>query len=100
MPLFKKLTAELIPRPTQLLVVSAHWESPGAGVAVTTASHPPLLYDYYGFPADSYKIEWPAPGSPALAARVSELLAPLGLPVEKEAKRGLDHGVFVPLKLV
>ena len=99
-PLFTKLGIELSPRPTQLLVISAHWEVPGRGVAVTTSARPPLLYDYYGFPAHSYKIEWPAPGSPALASRVEELLRPLGLPVAQEDRRGLDHGVFVPLKLV
>src|SRR5512146_2339821 len=62
--------------PRALLVVSAHWEAPVP--TVMTAERPPMLYDYYGFPAESYTITWPAPGDPALAARVRGLLADAG----------------------
>jgi aromatic ring-opening dioxygenase catalytic subunit (LigB family) len=79
-------------------VISAHWETP-AGLAATSHPQPPLLFDYYGFPDASYALTWPVPGSPALVDRVKALLQPLGLPVTADAKRGLDHGVFVPLKL-
>ena len=61
-------------RPAALLVVSAHWEAPVP--TVMTAAHPPILYDYDGFPPASYEITWPAPGNPALAARVQALLEP------------------------
>jgi aromatic ring-opening dioxygenase catalytic subunit (LigB family) len=83
--------------PRALLVVSAHWEEPEP--TVMTAEHPPMLYDYYGFPPESYEITWPAPGQPALAARVRELLGAAGFTTAADAKRGFDHGTFVPLKL-
>jgi aromatic ring-opening dioxygenase catalytic subunit (LigB family) len=83
--------------PKALLVVSAHWEE--AAFTVQEAARPPLLFDYHGFPPETYKLTWPAPGAPALAARVKTLLADAGLPTDGDAKRGYDHGVFVPLKL-
>jgi aromatic ring-opening dioxygenase catalytic subunit (LigB family) len=66
---------------------------------VMTAERPPLLYDYYGFPPESYTITWPAPGAPALASRVRELLAAAGIASGTDSERGFDHGSFVPLKL-
>lgn len=83
--------------PEALLVVSAHWEEPVP--TVITSPHPPMLYDYYGFPPESYKVTWPAPGHPELAARVCDLLAGAGFATAKDAHRGFDHGTFVPLKL-
>jgi aromatic ring-opening dioxygenase catalytic subunit (LigB family) len=84
-------------KPKALLVISAHWESDVP--AVTTAAVSSLLFDYSGFPKHTYELRWPAPGAPALAARVRALLAEAGLPSRDEDKRGLDHGVFVPLKV-
>lgn len=90
---------QLPPEPPQaLLVVSGHWEMPA--VAVMTSPHPPMLYDYYGFPPESYTITWPAPGAPWLAARVRELLAAHGIASLEDLDRGYDHGTFVPLKLM
>ena len=83
--------------PKALLVVSAHWEEPVP--TVMTSEHPPILYDYYGFPPESYEITWPAPGSPALAARVETLLDAAGIPHAADEARGYDHGTFIPLKL-
>ena len=83
--------------PKALLVVSAHWEEPVP--TVMTSEHPPILYDYYGFPPESYEITWPAPGSPALAARVETLLDAAGIPHAADETRGYDHGTFIPLKL-
>jgi aromatic ring-opening dioxygenase catalytic subunit (LigB family) len=83
--------------PKALLVVSAHWEAPVP--TVMTSAAPPMLYDYFGFPAASYEIQWPAPGDPALAARVRSLLDGAGIASAEDAKRGFDHGTFVPLKL-
>lgn len=83
--------------PRALLVISAHWET--AVPTVMTSPRPPMLYDYYGFPPESYEITWPAPGDPALAARVQELLAKAGFATATDAQRGFDHGTFVPLKL-
>lgn len=83
--------------PRALLVVSAHWEERAA--TVMTSPHPPMLYDYDGFPPESYQITWPAPGDPALADRVRTLLEQRGFSTADDAQRGFDHGTFVPLKL-
>lgn len=83
--------------PKALLVVSAHWEE--RVPTLMTSPRPPMLYDYYGFPAGSYEITWPAPGSPALASRVEELLSAAGLESAKNDSRGFDHGTFIPLKV-
>jgi aromatic ring-opening dioxygenase catalytic subunit (LigB family) len=83
--------------PKALLVVSAHWEEKVP--TVMTAERPPMLYDYYGFPPESYQVTWPAPGDPKLAARVRELLGAAGIATAEDAARGFDHGTFVPLKL-
>lgn len=93
----RELDAALPATPRALLVVSAHWEADVP--TVTTASHPPLLFDYYGFPPHTYELTWPAPGSPELAARVRALLSDASIPSATDDERGLDHGVFVPLKL-
>jgi aromatic ring-opening dioxygenase catalytic subunit (LigB family) len=86
------------PRPPRaLLVVSAHWEEPVP--TVMTSPRPPILYDYYGFPPESYAITWPAPGAPALASRVQALLDTAGIANQADAARGYDHGTFIPLKL-
>lgn len=83
-------------QPKAVVVVSAHWEE--AVPTVMSSAHPPMLYDYYGFPPESYKITWPAPGSPAVAARVCELLSHAGFATAKDSQRGFDHGTFTPLK--
>jgi aromatic ring-opening dioxygenase catalytic subunit (LigB family) len=85
-------------RPRALLVVSAHWEEQVPTVQASPA--PPMLYDYYGFPPESYRVRWPAPGSPELAARVRELLTAAGIPSAEDGHRGFDHGTFVPLSLL
>jgi len=91
------LAGGLPSRPEALLVVSAHWEAPVP--TVTTAPQPSLLFDYYGFPAHTYELSWPAPGSPELATRVRALLDEARIGSAADPDRGLDHGVFVPLKL-
>lgn len=83
--------------PRALLVISAHWEEPTP--TLMTSAKPPILYDYYGFPPESYRLTWPAEGSPALAKRVAELLAAAGIATATDDARGFDHGTFIPLKL-
>lgn len=94
----KSLVARLPERPTAILVVSGHWEA--EAFTVGSGRWPSLDYDYYGFPEHTYRLEFGAPGSPGLARRVKALLANAGLPAAEDARRGWDHGVFVPLKLV
>lgn len=84
--------------PKAILVVSAHWEEPLA--TVLGAAHPVMLYDYYGFPEQAYKITYPAPGSPELAKRIVALLEKQGLGGRIEPERGFDHGLFIPLNLM
>ncbi|MDQ1300958.1 MAG: dioxygenase extradiol [Chloroflexota bacterium] len=92
-----RLPAQLT-RPEAVLVVSAHWEE--SVVAVQGAPQPPMFYDYYGFPQPAYEITYPAPGHPALAERLVGLLAKSNIPARLDARRGFDHGLFIPLKLM
>ena len=81
--------------PKAVLCVSAHWET---GVAtVQTDPSPSMLYDYVGFPESTYSIQYPAPGSPEVAARVVELLSGAGIAVREDDRRGFDHGMFAPM---
>lgn len=84
-------------KPSALLVISGHWEE--AVPTVLSAAAPPLFFDYYGFPAHTYALTWPAAGSPDLASRVASLLTAAGIASASDTKRGFDHGVFVPLKV-
>lgn len=83
-----------------VLVVTAHWEGPGDAFRVSTSAAPTLLYDYGGFPGYTFDIKYPCPGAPGVAARVRELLRAEGLACEGDSERGLDHGVFLPAKLM
>ena len=94
----KSLSASLPHRPRAILVISAHWEE--EDVTLLAGSNPPLLYDYYGFPEHTYRLEYSAPGFPALAERAAQLLTDARIKTTLNSVRGFDHGVFVPLKLV
>jgi 4,5-DOPA dioxygenase extradiol len=88
-----------LPRPSAIVVVSAHWEARGP-VFVTSSERPETIHDFAGFPAPLYEIEYPAPGEPALAARLLDLLRRAGITSEPDPSRGLDHGAWVPLRLL
>lgn len=83
--------ATRLPRPKAVLCVSAHWETAGAA-AVTASPHPTTIHDFGGFPQALFDVQYPAPGDPALAERVGDLLAPD--PVVQHPTRGLDHGAW------
>ncbi|MCG8523532.1 MAG: dioxygenase [Pseudomonadales bacterium] len=85
-------------KPSAILVISAHWEE--AIPTITSATTPSLIYDYYGFPSEAYKIEYPCPGEPVLAQQVAQALDQAGIQARLDDQRGLDHGAFVPLKLM
>jgi len=87
-----------LPKPRAIVVVSAHWEQ--AVPTISAAANPGLLYDYYGFPPPSYEITWPCPGAPELAIELQQRLVAAGFPAELDTVRGLDHGVFIPLKIM
>jgi 4,5-DOPA dioxygenase extradiol len=87
-----------IPRPDAILVVSAHWEEPVP--TLTAASNPSLIYDYFGFPPESYDIQYPCVGEPFLAGEIYRMLGDRDIDARLDEARGLDHGVFVPLKIM
>ena len=90
--------AAAIDRPEAIIVVSAHWEEPAA--TITSAPRPEIIYDYYGFPPESYEIQYPAPGHPELASRLQACLQDNGVATELDPDRGFDHGLFIPLKIM
>lgn len=79
-----------LPKPKAILCVSAHWET--EGVAVTASKKPETIHDFGGFPRALHEMLYPAPGSPALAGRVAELLKPEAAALDP--RRGLDHGAW------
>ncbi|GAB0153778.1 class III extradiol ring-cleavage dioxygenase [Marinobacterium sp. BA1] len=99
MEAFLRGIRETLPeQPKAILLVSAHWLEPV--FSTTSGEQPDLIYDYYNFPPHTYELTYPAPGQPALAQRVNELLQQAGLPAATDAGRGFDHGMFIPLKLM
>jgi aromatic ring-opening dioxygenase catalytic subunit (LigB family) len=80
-----------------ILAVSAHWEEEKP--TVHFGAKPGMLYDYYGFPDHTYRLSWPAPGDPELAARIEGLLKSAGFEPGRETERGYDHGTFVPMMI-
>jgi aromatic ring-opening dioxygenase catalytic subunit (LigB family) len=96
-PFLREFSAT-IPEPEAIVVVSAHWEEPV--VSITAHKNPPMLYDYCGFPPESYQLEYPAPGRPRLASRIQAMLATGGIEARLDYERGFDHGLFIPLMLM
>lgn len=92
-----QLGDSIAPAPQAIVVISAHWER--KTVTINSGSRPPLLYDYYGFPEHTYRLEYPAPGSPALAEKIAALFSAAGIASTMDSERGFDHGVFIPLLL-
>jgi 4,5-DOPA dioxygenase extradiol len=87
--------AQAMPRPSSILMVSAHWEEPVTTLAATRTV--PLVYDFYGFPDRYYQTKYAAPGAPGLATRVRDRLRLTSIPFADDEARGLDHGAYVPL---
>ena len=85
-----------IPRPKAVLAISAHWYIPAC--AVTANSAPQTIHDFGGFPKELYQVKYPAPGSPELARRVKDLLAPVSAALDENW--GMDHGTWVVLRHV
>ena len=95
---FLSTAATQLITPKAIIVITAHWES--AAVQVSTASKPSMLFDYYGFPPETYRYVYPAVGNPDLAERIIDALNKKGIEAEADNKRGYDHGTFVPLMLM
>jgi 4,5-DOPA dioxygenase extradiol len=88
-----------LPRPRAILVASAHWETLNAP-ALSFAEHPETIHDFGGFPAELFALQYPAPGAPEVARRAAALLEGAGFAVKRSPDRGLDHGAWVPLRLM
>lgn len=89
------LIESLPERPKAILMVSGHWETPE--VTVHVGDGQPLTYDYSGFPAHTYQLQWPSHGAPDVARRAAALLNDAGFATAEETDRGWDHGVFIPM---
>lgn len=92
------IAKDLPEQPKAIVMVSAHWIQ--SEVTVTSAAKPEMMFDYYGFPAHTYELQYPAPGEPALAERLVTLLKAAGIAARTNEKRGFDHGMFIPLLLM
>jgi aromatic ring-opening dioxygenase catalytic subunit (LigB family) len=95
---FMKALPQKLIQPKAILVISAHWEE--TVPTLIGSVNPSLFYDYYGFPEQAYDIQYPCPGAPEMVKTISEELNKLGIESRIETNRGLDHGVFIPLKLM
>lgn len=91
----KDIPRQIAVVPSALLVVSGHWEEDE--FTVMANPHPPMVYDYSGFPEHTYHVQYSAPGSPQLAQRVRTLIEAAGMPARVDPQRGFDHGTFTPL---
>lgn len=96
-PVLARLAATL-PRPKAIVVMSAHWES--RELLVSASPAPETWHDFGGFPRELFAVQYPAPGDPALAQQIVELLAADGLPARLDHQRPFDHGTWVPLSLM
>jgi 4,5-DOPA dioxygenase extradiol len=94
---WKKL-GEQLPKPSAILMISAHWES--RIPTISRAVQPETIHDFSGFPAELYKLQYPAPGAPAMAQAAATALQQAGIPVQLDDTHGLDHGAWVPLSLM
>jgi 4,5-DOPA dioxygenase extradiol len=95
---FLQQLGHTLERPEAILVISAHWET--AVPTVNAVNSNETIHDFGGFPRALYDLRYPAPGSPAFAARVAERLRAGGFDCNIDRRRGLDHGAWVPLLLM
>ena len=94
---WQKIAAQL-PKPSAILVISAHWEMDIP--TVSSAVKPETIHDFSGFPEALYQLQYPAPGSPELAQATASALQHAGISAQLNSVRGLDHGAWVPLSLM
>ena len=90
--------ATLAAKPKAVVIVTGHWET--TEVTVSTREQPDLLFDYSGFPPETYEYDYPAPNDKAVCDRIIALMSAAQLPIATDDSRGRDHGVFVPMMLM
>jgi 4,5-DOPA dioxygenase extradiol len=92
------ILAGRLDRPSAILMISAHWNT---RLPILTGSvRPETIHDFGGFPAELYQLRYPAPGDPRLAQRIKQQLTEAGIATGIDASRGLDHGAWVPLRVL
>lgn len=94
----KQMVADFGAKPKAILMISGHWEE--ENVAIMGAAKPPMIYDYSGFPAHTYEIQYNAPGAPGIAARTLDLLQSAGINAHIDPARGYDHGLYAPMEIM
>lgn len=94
----RNIASGLPVQPKAVVMVSAHWIQ--SEVTVTSAAHPEMIFDYDGFPANTYELRYPAPGEPGLAEKLVHLLKTGGIQARTNETRGYDHGMFIPMLLM
>ncbi|MDO8206824.1 MAG: class III extradiol ring-cleavage dioxygenase [Gallionella sp.] len=94
---WRQIAAQM-PRPSAILVVSAHWET--RIPTVSRAAWPETIHDFSGFSDVLYKLSYPAPGAPQMAEETARLLQQAGITAQLDDTRGLDHGAWIPLSLM
>ena len=92
------IPSQLPRKPKAVLVASGHWEE--SEFTLSSGRAPGMVFDYYGFPEEMYRISYPAPGDPALAERTRALLHQAGWPARLDAERGYDHGTFTMMRAI
>lgn len=95
---YRDLADSLQQKPKAVLMISGHWET--ESFAVQHCKRPPMVYDYSGFPPETYEVSYPAPGAPELAEDVAQRLHRAGLPTRLDDIQGFDHGTFVPMSVL
>ena len=90
--------ARALPRPRAIVIVSAHWDT--ATPTVGFADRLETIYDFWGFPEELYTLRYPATGCREAAQEVATAIEAAGLPVQRDEQRGLDHGAWIPLRLM
>ena len=88
----------MIPKPNKILIISAHWEE--SEFTIFDNPNPELLYDYYGFPEESYNLNYPIKLASDLNKSLSEIFEKKNIIYKKSQSRNFDHGVFIPLMLM
>ncbi len=91
----RQMPALMGEQPSAILMISAHWEAPE--FTLMSGENPGMIYDYHGFPEETYSVSYPAPGAPWLAKQVQSLLTQAGLTAQLDAERGFDHGMYCPM---
>ena len=90
--------ARTLARPRAIVIVSAHWDT--ATATVGFADRPATIHDFWGFPEELYALRYPAMGCREIAQEVVAAIEAVGLPVQADLRRGLDHGAWIPLRLM